>query len=86
MGGFFVCCVSDLDAKPCVADLDAGRFCRGQTNPRACMGGALDRYLPGCCAMLVNEVYVKSPRATKRLLSAVCLFCVFTDKYMHLWY
>ena len=24
-----LCRVSDLDAKPCVADLDAGRFCRG---------------------------------------------------------
>ena len=51
--------VSDLDAKPCVADLDARRFCRGDTNPRACMGAALDRYFPGCNAMLVNEVYVE---------------------------
>ena len=50
--------MSDLDAKPCVADLDAGRFCGGYTDPLAMMGVALDRYLPGRNAMLVNEVYV----------------------------
>ena len=53
-----MCRVSDLDAKPCVADLDARRFCRGYNNPLAMMGVALDRYLPGCNAMLVNEAYV----------------------------
>ena len=37
------------------------------------MGVSLDRYLPECNAMLANEVYVKTPRATKRLLSAVTL-------------
>ena len=34
---FFLWRVSDLDAKPCVADLDAGGFCRGQTTPLAVM-------------------------------------------------
>ena len=29
--------VSDLDAKPCVADLDARGFCRGDGNPLAMM-------------------------------------------------
>ena len=53
-----MCCVSDLDAKPCVADLDARRFCRGYTNPLAMMRVALNRYLPGRNAMLVNEIYV----------------------------
>jgi len=47
--------VSDLDAKPCVADLDAREFCRGYTPPLVMMGVALDRYLPGRNAMLVNE-------------------------------
>ena len=50
--------VSDLDAKPCVADLDAGRFCRGYGKPLAMMGVALYRYLPGCNSMLANEAYV----------------------------
>jgi len=50
--------VSDLDAKPCVADLDARRFCRGFNTPLAMMGVALNRYLPECNAMLVNEAYV----------------------------
>ena len=50
--------MSDLDAKLCVADLDAGQFCRGYTNPLAMMGVALDRYLPGRNAMLVNDAYV----------------------------
>ena len=50
--------MSDLDAKPCVADLDAHRFCRWYTNPLAMMGAALDRYLPGRNTMLVNEAYV----------------------------
>ena len=53
-----MCRVSDLDAKPCVADLDARRFCRGYTNPLAMMRVALDRYLPGGNAMLGNEIYV----------------------------
>ena len=53
---FLLCRVSDLDAKPCVADLDAREFCRGYTNPLAMMGVALDRYLPGHNAMLVNEI------------------------------
>ena len=52
---FLLCCVSDLDAKPCVADLDARRFCRGYTNPLAMMGVALDRYLPGRNAMLATS-------------------------------
>jgi len=47
--------VSDLDAKPCVADLDARWFCRGDGNPLAMMGAALDRYLPGHNAMLVTK-------------------------------
>ena len=50
--------MSDLDAKPCVADLDAHGFCRGYNNPLAMMGVALDRYLPGRNAMLANEAYV----------------------------
>ena len=50
--------MSDLDAKPCVANLDARRFCRGYTTPLAMMGVARDRYLPGRNAMLANEVYV----------------------------
>ena len=41
-----------------MADLDAHRFCRGYNTPLAMMGVALDRYLPGRNAMLVNEVYV----------------------------
>ena len=53
-----MCCVSDLDAKPCVADLDARGFCRGYTNPLAMMRVALNRYLPGRNAMLVIEIYV----------------------------
>ncbi len=48
-------CMSDLDAKPCVADLDARRFCRGYGNPLAMMGGALDRCLPGRNAMLATS-------------------------------
>lgn len=51
--------MSDLDAKPCVADLDVRRFCRGDTKPLAMMGAALDRYLPGRNAMLANESYVR---------------------------
>ena len=51
-------CMSDLDAKPCEADLEAHGFCRGETNPLAMMGAALDRYLPGCNAMRANEIYV----------------------------
>ncbi len=49
--------MSDFDAKTCVADLDAGRFCRGYNNPLTMIDVALDRYLPGCNAMLANEVY-----------------------------
>ena len=45
--GFFLWLVSDLDAKPCVADLDARRFCRGYTNPLAMMGVKSIRDLPG---------------------------------------
>jgi hypothetical protein len=52
---FLLCCVSDLDAKPCVSDLDARQFCRGYTNPLAMMGAALDRYLPGRNAMLATK-------------------------------
>ena len=47
--------MSDLDAKPCVADLDAHRFCRGYTTPLVMMGVALDRYLPGHNAMFVTK-------------------------------
>ena len=43
---FLLCCVSDLDAKPCVADLDARRFCRGYTNPLPMMGVKSIRDLP----------------------------------------
>ena len=35
---FLLGCVSDLDAKPCVADLDAREVCRGYTNPLAMVG------------------------------------------------
>ncbi len=52
--------MSDLDAKPCVAELDARGFGRGDGDPLAMMGVALDRCLPGRNAMLGNEVYVKS--------------------------
>ena len=48
-------CVSDLDAKLCVADLDARRFCGEYTNPLVMMEVALYRYLPGRNAMIVNE-------------------------------
>jgi len=48
--------VSDLDAKPCVADLDAHRFCKGYNNPLAMMGVALDSYLPGRNAMLATSL------------------------------
>jgi hypothetical protein len=40
------------------ANLDAHEFCRGYGKPLAMMGVALYRYLPGCNAMLANEVYV----------------------------
>ena len=50
--------MSDLDAKPCVADLDAHCFCRGYTPPLAMMGVALDRYLPGRNPIRVNKTYV----------------------------
>ena len=52
---FFLWRVSDLDAKPCVADLDAHWFCRGYNNPLAMMGVALDRYLPERNAMLATR-------------------------------
>ena len=42
----FLCCVADLDAKPCVADLDAHGFCRGYTNPLEMMGVKRFRSLP----------------------------------------
>ena len=48
-------CVSDLDAKPCEADLDAHGSCRGYNIPLAMMGVALDRYLPERNAMLVTK-------------------------------
>ena len=47
-----MCRVSDLDAKPCVADLDAHRFCRGYNNPLAMMGVARDRCIPGAVPCL----------------------------------
>lgn len=50
-----------------MADLDARGFCRGQTNPLAMMGAALDRYLPGRIAVIVNETYVL--KANLRLLA-----------------
>ena len=53
-------CVSDLDAKPCVADLDARGFCRVYTTPLAMMGVALNRCLPGRNAMLVTKSYVSN--------------------------
>ena len=40
-------CVADLDAKPCVADLDAREFCRGYSNPLAMMGVKSICDLPG---------------------------------------
>ena len=50
--------MSDLDAKTCVADLDARGFCRRYTTPLAMMGVALNRYFPGRNAMRANEIYV----------------------------
>ncbi len=47
--------MSDLDANPLVANLDARGFCREYSNPLAMMGVAHDRYLPGRNAMLANE-------------------------------
>ena len=55
----------------CKYNSDALCFCRGYNNPLARMGGESFRYLPGRNSMLVNEVYVKTPRATKRLLLEV---------------
>ena len=52
--------MSDLDPKPCVANLDARRFCKGDTNLLAMMGVALDRYFPGRNAMLLTTTYVVS--------------------------
>jgi hypothetical protein len=43
---FLLCRVSDLDAKPCVADLDARGFCRGYNTPLAMMGVKRFRVLP----------------------------------------
>ena len=51
-------CVSDLDAKPCVADLDARGFGRGYTDPLAMMGADSIRYLPGFQRHACNEDYV----------------------------
>ena len=62
--------MSDLDAKPCVADLDARGFCRGYTDPLAMMGVALDRYLPGRNAMLANETYVFLLRTAFAMIAA----------------
>ena len=57
---FFLRRVSDLDAKPCVADLDAHGFCRGYTNSLAMMGVALDRCFPGRNTMLATRpMYLK---------------------------
>ena len=53
-------CVSDLDTKPCVANLDARRFCRGYTNPRACMGVKRSAVYRAFNAMLANDAYVKN--------------------------
>ena len=55
----------------CKNNSDALCFCRGYTYPLARMGVALDRCIPGRNSMLVNEVYVKTPRATKQLLLEV---------------
>ena len=44
---FLLCCVSDLDVHG---------FCRGYNNPRACMGVALDRYLPGAVPCLQTKL------------------------------
>jgi hypothetical protein len=41
-----------------VADLDAGRFCRGYNAPLGMTGIALDRYLPGLGAMLATMFHV----------------------------
>ena len=48
-----------LGEECCKADLDAHGFCGGYSNPRACMGVALDRYLPGRNTMLATITYVK---------------------------
>ena len=52
------------------ANLDAHEFCRGYGKPLAMMGVALNRYLPGCNAMLGNEAYVKAEAFTPRQQSA----------------
>ena len=65
--------MANLDAKPCVADLDARPFCRGYSNPLAMMGVALNRYLPGRNAMLVNEsMYRRIINQTKTGLQFLC--------------
>ena len=43
---FMLCCVANLDVKPCVADLDAHGFCRGYNNPLAMVGVKSFRVLP----------------------------------------
>ena len=43
---FLLCCVANLDVKPCVADLDAHGFCRGYNNPLAMVGVKSFRVLP----------------------------------------
>ena len=57
--------MSDLDANPLVVNLDAREFCREYSNPLAMMGVALDRYLPGRNAMLVNKDYIFEIRTYK---------------------
>ena len=41
--------MADLDAKPCVADLDVGRFCRGK-RPLGDDGG---EKVPRACGLLM---------------------------------
>ena len=92
--------VSNLDAKPCVADLDAHRFCRGYTSPLVMMGVAPRRYLPGLGAMLVNEDYVffvflttcvlamespkRLPLLTKTTMPSICTITYVTFRNIKL--
>ena len=50
--------MSDLDAKSCVANLDARGFCRGYTDPLAMMG--CEKPSKSFPTMPVNEIYVIS--------------------------
>ena len=70
--------MSDLDVKPCVADLDARGFCRGYSNPLAMMGVALDRYLPGCNAMLANEsMYETTLKQSNAMYDGIIRFPIY---------